>query len=372
MSLLFSPIDIGPLKLKNRLIIAPMCQYSAEDGQAQDWHTIHLGQLALSGAGLLILEAAAVCAEGRITYGDLGLWDDTTASALAKTLTAIRKYSNIPMGIQLAHAGRKASTQKPWHGGAPISPEDKNGWQVIAPSALPFHEDGPVPLAASQRDIAAIVQQFVEAAKRAADLGFEVIEVHAAHGYLLHEFLSPLSNQRQDEFGGSLENRMRLTLDVFSAVRACVPENIVVGVRISATDWVPGGWDVEQSTTLAIELDKLNCHYLHVSSGGLSPQQEIPVEAGYQVSLAEAIKPYISMPVIAVGLITEPHQAEQILADERADAIAMARGILYNPHWAWQAAAELDGKVEAPAQYLRSEPHGQKGHLTEMDLFKNT
>ncbi len=357
MSHLFSPLSLGPLSLSNRIVIAPMCQYSAEDGQASDWHTIHLGQLAQSGAGLLILEATAVLPEGRISWADLGLWDEATEAALGKVLASVRRWSKMPIGVQLAHAGRKASTARPWDGGRAIAPDQEHGWQVLAPSALPFLEGEPTPQALDAAGIDGVVEAFAAAARRSVRLGLDLIELHAAHGYLLHQFLSPLSNHRADEYGGSLENRMRLLLRVFDAVRAVAPAHVAVGVRISATDWVEGGWDVEQSIALAKALEARGSDFIHVSSGGLDPRQRIPVGPGYQVPLAEAIKTQVRTPVIAVGLITEATQAEAILAEGRADAIALARGILYDPRWPWHAAAALDAKVRAAPQYLRCAPH---------------
>lgn len=358
MSNLFTPLKLGNLVLKNRVIIAPMCQYSAEDGAATDWHTIHLGRLALSGAGMLILEATAVNPIGRISYADLGLWDDKTEQALAQSLSAVRKYSAMPICIQLAHAGRKASTTKPWEGGQVITPNQVNGWQTIAPSALPFNDGSPIPEAATLKDIDDIINDFIEAAKRTERLGIEAIELHAAHGYLLHQFLSPIANQRNDKYGGSLENRMRLLLEVVDAVKAAVSDKMTLGVRISATDWVTGGWDLEQSLILSRELEARGCQFIHVSSAGLSPLQEIPAAPGFQVTFATAIKQVVNIPVIAVGLITDVQQADNIITSEKADAIALARAILYNPHWVWHAAAELGEQVIAPPQYLRSSPHG--------------
>ncbi len=361
MSHLFSPLALGPLSLSNRIVIAPMCQYSAEHGQASDWHTIHLGQLAQSGAGLMILEATAVEPRGRISYADLGLWDDATEAALRGVLAAVRRWSPMPLGIQLAHAGRKASTHRPWDGGGAIAPGQPNGWQTVAPSALAFAEHGTPPQALDLAGIDAIVAAFVASAQRAERLGFELIELHAAHGYLLHQFLSPLSNQREDAYGGSLENRMRLLLRVHAAVRAAVSASVAVGVRLSATDWVEGGWDVAQSVTLAQALQAQGCDYLHVSSGGLDRRQQIPLAAGYQVPQAEAIHRAVRMPVIAVGLITEPQHAEAILAEGQADAIALARGILYDPRWPWHAAAALGAKLKPSPQYLRCEPRAARG-----------
>ena len=359
MSQLFSPLSLGQLTLDNRIIIAPMCQYSANNGAASDWHTIHLGQLSLSGAGLLILEATAVNPEGRISYGDLGLWNNETQQALGKSLKAVRQYSPMPVGIQLAHAGRKASTGKPWEDTGAIAPDEVNGWQTVAPSAIAYDDTSPVPKAMSQDDINSLIKDFVSAAKRADELGLDLIELHGAHGYLLHQFLSPLSNKRDDNYGGSLENRMRLLLEVFKAVRAVFPSEKAVGVRISATDWVEGGWDLEQSIELSKALDLLGCDFIHVSTAGLSPKQDIPVAKNFQVPFATAIKDVVKMPVIAVGLITEAQQAEDIISEQQADGVALARGILYNPHWPWHAAAELGAKVTAPKQYLRSSPHGQ-------------
>ncbi len=362
MSQLFSPVKLGQLALDNRIVIAPMCQYSAQEGCAGLWHTIHLGHLALSGAGLLILEATAVDAAGRISPDDLGLWDDKTQAALGAVIRQIRDVSPIRVGIQLSHAGRKASVSAPWQGGHPLSVAE-GGWQTVAPSAVGFHDDGLPPVALAVTELAALKQKFVDSARRAVSLGIELIEVHAAHGYLLHQFLSPLSNQRSDEYGGSLENRMRFPLEVFSAIKAAVPANVAVGVRLSATDWVDGGWDVEQSEVFSQALEAQGCDYLHVSSGGLSALQKISVGPGYQVPFARSIRAKVSVPVIAVGLITEPQQAEDILQQGDADLVALARGILYDPRWPWHAAAALQGQVTVPNQYLRSEPHNARGTL---------
>jgi 2,4-dienoyl-CoA reductase-like NADH-dependent reductase (Old Yellow Enzyme family) len=359
MSILFSPLAIGPLSLKNRIVIAPMCQYSADEGSATDWHMIHLGHLALSGAGLLVIEATAVEPQGRITPADLGLYSDANEAALARVLKAVRTYSRIPVSIQLAHAGRKASCDLPWHGGKWL-PREKGGWQTVAPSPAPFEPDEPTPLALDEAGLQRVRDAFVAAAKRAERLGLDAIELHSAHGYLLHEFLSPLSNQRQDKYGGSLENRMRFPLEIFDAIRAACPKGKPTGVRISASDWVEGGWDVEQSVIYAQELEKRGSAYIHVSSGGLSPGQKIALGPGYQVAFARRIKQGVTMPVIAVGLITEPEQAEQILVEGEADGIALARAMLYDPRWPWHAAAELGAQVDAPPQYLRSQPHQLK------------
>jgi 2,4-dienoyl-CoA reductase-like NADH-dependent reductase (Old Yellow Enzyme family) len=360
MSLLFSPYALGGLTLKNRIVIAPMCQYSADEGSASDWHLIHLGHLALSGAGLLILEATAVEPEGRISPGDLGLWSDDNEAALARVLASMRKYSRMPVGIQLSHAGRKASSHVPWEGGELIAPE-KGGWVPLAPSALPHAAHEPAPEALDDAGLQRILQAFVEAAQRAHRLGLDLIELHAAHGYLLHQFLSPISNQRQDAYGGSLENRMRFPLAVFEAVRAALPADMPVGVRISGTDWVEGGWDIEQSVAFGHALHERGCTFVHMTSGGISPAQKIPLGPNYQVPLAAAMRQAVGLPTLAVGLITEGPQAETILSEGHADLIALARGMLYDPRWPWHAAAELGASVDAPPQYWRSQPRGLNG-----------
>jgi len=360
MSQLFTEVNIGDVVLDNRIVIAPMCQYSAEEGKATAWHRIHLGNLALSGAGLLIIEATAVEPQGRISPQDLGLWDDETEQALRVVLDDIRQYSPVKIGIQLGHAGRKASVSAPWLGGKQLSPQE-GGWQTISASALAHDPAERPPLEMTKQDLARVKQAFVDSAMRAVALGIEVIEIHAAHGYLLHQFLSPLSNQRSDEYGGSLENRLRFTQEVFSAVREAVPASVAVGIRISATDWVEGGWDLEQSVVLTKKIEAQGGAYVHVSSGGLSPLQSIKVTAGYQVPFAKALRQQTNMPVIAVGLITEPQHAEEILQQGEADLIALARGALYDPRWPWHAAAALHGAVHIAPQYRRAEPHGVKG-----------
>jgi 2,4-dienoyl-CoA reductase-like NADH-dependent reductase (Old Yellow Enzyme family) len=358
MSKLFTPLNLGSLPLSNRIIIAPMCQYSASNGNATGWHMMHLGQMAMSGAGLLILEATAVSPEGRISPQDLGLYSDENESALARVLAAVRQYSEMPVAVQLGHAGRKASSKAPWLGGQQILPGEPDGWQTVAPSAVAHNEGEHLPEALDETGIAKVVDDFVSAARRSARLGLDGIELHMAHGYLLHQFLSPLANRRNDQYGGSLEGRMRLPLEVFGAVRAAFPEDRPVWVRISASDWVDGGWDVEQSIELARQLEAAGCNAIHVSSGGVSPDQQITLGPGYQVGFAREIKEAVSMPVIAVGLITEPEQAEDVLTQGDADAIALARAMLYNPRWPWHAAASLGAQVSAPPQYWRSPPHG--------------
>ena len=359
MSQLFTPFRLGGLDLANRIVIAPMCQYSAEEGRATSWHTIHLGHLALSGAGLLIVEASAVVPEGRITPGDLGLWDDATERALAGTLEAVRANSAMPIGIQLAHAGRKSSTEAPWKGGRQIPP-GAVGWRTDAPSDLPHNADEVPPHALDAEGLARIRDGFAAAARRADRLGFDAIEVHGAHGYLLHQFLSPIANRRTDAYGGPLENRLRFPLEVFEAVREAVPAGKPVGLRVSATDWVEGGWDLEGTLAFSEALKRRGCDFLDVSSGGVSPDQKITLAPGYQVPFAALVKAEVGLPTMAVGLITEPEQAEAIVADGEADLVALARGILYDPRWPWHAAAALGAQVRAPQQYWRSQPRDQK------------
>jgi 2,4-dienoyl-CoA reductase-like NADH-dependent reductase (Old Yellow Enzyme family) len=361
---LFEPLAIGNLTLANRIVIAPMCQYSAVDGCMNDWHQIHLGQLALSGAALLTIEASAVLPEGRITYGDVGLYDDASEAAMAGVLESVRRWSDMPIAIQLAHAGRKASCEVPWKGGLQIAPTEPNGWQTEAPSAVSFLPDENAPVALDRAGLAKVRDAFAAAAVRAARLGIDVIQLHGAHGYLLHEFLSPLSNRREDEYGGSLENRMRFPLEVFDAVRAAFPADRAVTMRVSGTDWAEGGWDSEQTVAFAKALEARGCSAIHVSSGGNTPAQQIPVGPSYQVPLARAVKQAVSIPVVAVGLITDYEQAEAIVGTGDADMIALARTALYDPRWPWHAAAHLGGKVKAPNQYLRSQPRQYK------DLFE--
>jgi 2,4-dienoyl-CoA reductase-like NADH-dependent reductase (Old Yellow Enzyme family) len=361
---LFKPIRIGNLDLSNRIVIAPMCQYSAEDGCMTDWHLIHLGQLALSGAALLTIEATAVLPEGRITWADVGLWNDETEAAMCRTLESIRRWSEIPIAIQLSHAGRKASTEVPWAGGAQFAPNEPHGWQTEAPSAISFADGQISPMMLDREGLRRVRDAFVASAIRAQRLGIDVIQLHCAHGYLLHQFLSPLSNQRRDDYGGSLENRMRFPLEVFDAVRTVVPAGKLVTMRVSGTDWVEGGWDIEQTIAFAKMLEQHGCDAIHVSSGGLHPAQQIPVGPSYQVPLARAVKSAVRVPVIAVGLITGFEQAEAIIAMGDADLIALARTILYDPRWPWHAAAELGARVRAPKQYHRSQPQRFK------DLFK--
>jgi NADPH2 dehydrogenase len=356
-SALFQPITLRELRLPNRIVVSPMCQYSAIDGNANDWHLIHLGQLALGGAGLLCIEASAIEAIGRITPNCLGLYSDDNEAALRQLITGLRRHSDMPLAIQLAHAGRKASSHTPWDGGKLIEPQ-AGGWGAIAPSAFPFASSEPPPREMNAADLARVREAFVRSAQRAAALGIDAIELHAAHGYLLHQFLSPLSNRRGDNYGGPLANRMRFPLEVFSAVREVWPEAKPLGVRISASDWIDGGWDLTQSIEFSKQLKALGCDWIDASSGGLAPEQKISLSPGYQVPFAEAIRNATGLPTMAVGLITDPRQAEEIVAAGRADMVALARGMLYEPHWAWRAAAELGGEVSAPKQYWRAPPRG--------------
>jgi len=363
---LFSPIRLGQLALDNRIIIAPMCQYSAHEGTPGDWHFMHLGTLALSGAGMLIIEATAVEPIGRITAGDLGLYSDENERGLARVLHALRANSPIKIGMQLAHAGRKASSREPWNGGAQVAPDAPGGWLACAPSALPHAPHEAPPAALDADGLRRIRIAFTDAARRAARLGIDGLEIHAAHGYLLHQFLSPLANQRSDAYGGSLENRMRFPLEVFDAVREAFPADKPVWARISATDWVADGWDIDGTVALSQALKARGCAAIHVSSGGVSPQQKIKLGPGYQVPYAARVKQEVGLPTIAVGLITEAEQAEAIIAGGEADAVSLARGILYDPRWPWHAAAKLGAQVNAPRQYWRSQPRELK------DLFANT
>jgi len=359
MSALFSPITLRGVRLANRIMVAPMCQYSSRDGEANDWHFTHINSLALSGAGMFCIEATAVEAIGRITPGCLGLWNDATEAVLKPILASVRKHSKTAVAMQLAHAGRKASSHVPWDGGQQITVA-QGGWQAEAPSALPHKEGEAPPRPLDGAGLQRIRDAFVATARRAERLGIDALELHCAHGYLLHQFLSPIANRRDDEYGGSLENRMRYPLEVFDAVRAAFPADKPVGVKASATDWVEGGWDLEQTIVFAKELKSRGVDWVDVSSGGVSPLQKIPLGPGYQVPFAQAIRQATGVTAMAVGLITEARQAEDIVASGKADMVALARGMLYDPRWGWHAAAELGGEVAAPPQYWRSQPSTQK------------
>jgi NADPH2 dehydrogenase len=358
MSLLFTPLRLpsprGGISLPNRIVIAPMCQYQAIDGCANDWHLMHWGNLLNSGAAMFTIEATAVMPEGRITPNCLGLWDARTEAALADHLQRARALApHTAVCIQLAHAGRKASSAVPWQGGQLLSPE-QGGWQPVGPSGLPHLPSETPPSAIAAQGLRDIVAAFVAAAQRANRMGVDAIELHCAHGYLLHQFLSPLANQRNDGYGGTFENRIRFPLEVFAAVRAVYDG--VLGVRLSATDWVEGGWDLPQSVAFAQQLKAAGCDFMHVSSAGVSPQQKITLGAGYQVPFARAIRQATGMVTTAVGLITEPQQAEAVLQAGDADLVALARAFLYQPRWGWQAAAALGGAVDANPVYWRCLP----------------
>jgi 2,4-dienoyl-CoA reductase-like NADH-dependent reductase (Old Yellow Enzyme family) len=353
---LFSPFPLRGTALANRIVVSPMCQYSAVDGRASDWHIVHWGELLQSSAGLVTIEATAVSAIGRITPGCLGLYDDACEEALGRRLAIARAAAPaVPVMIQLAHAGRKGSSRAPWDGGQLIAPED-GGWRPVAPSAISQLAHEAAPAALDIAGIHAIRAQFVDAARRALRIGLDALELHCAHGYLLNEFLSPLANHRDDAYGGSFDNRVLLPLEIFAAVREVWPAQRPLGVRISATDWVEGGWTIEDSIELARRLKSLGCDFIDASSGGISPAQKIPLGPGYQVPLARAIRAATGVPTIAVGLITEPAQAEAIVASGDADLVAMARAMLWNPRWPWHAAARLGAQVRAPQQYWRSAP----------------
>jgi 2,4-dienoyl-CoA reductase-like NADH-dependent reductase (Old Yellow Enzyme family) len=353
---LFSPLAMRELKLANRIVVSPMCQYSADDGRATDWHLAHWTQLLQSNAGLVMIEATAVTADGRITPGCLGLYDDACEAALAEGLARARRQAPpMPVAIQLAHAGRKASSRLPWDGGTLIA-RDQGGWQPVAPSALPQRPDEPPPAALDANGLAAIRDAFAQAAHRAERAGIDAIELHMAHGYLLHEFLSPLANARSDAYGGGFEGRVRFPLEVFDAVRDAWPAGRALGVRLSCTDWVDGGWTPEETVELSRRLVDHGCDWIDASSGGISPAQQIPLGPGYQVRFAREIRRAAGAITMAVGLITDPAQAQAIVEAGDADLVALARAVLWDPRWPWHAAAALGGKVAAPPQYWRSVP----------------
>ncbi|MGD1923977.1 MAG: NADH:flavin oxidoreductase/NADH oxidase [Paracoccaceae bacterium] len=354
---LFDPIKLRDLEIPNRITVAPMCQYTAKDGLPGNWHLVHLGQFALGGPGLVFVEATGVEPEGRITPGCTGRWSDAHEEAFKPIIQFFRDYGAAKIGMQLAHAGRKASTDVPWNKGVPL--KDDRAWQTYGPSALPYADGWHTPEAFGDNALQRVRDAFVSAAERCVRLDFDVIELHSAHGYLLHQFLSPISNQRDDQYGGSLENRMRFPLEIFDAVRAVWPEGKPLGVRFSATDWVEGsGWDLPEAVEYTKQLAARGCDFVDVSSGGNSPLQEIQVGPGYQTKFAAAVKAEVpEMTVMTVGKITEPLQAEHILHSGQADMVALARGITVNPHWAWHAAITLgDERANFPQQYARSHP----------------
>jgi 2,4-dienoyl-CoA reductase-like NADH-dependent reductase (Old Yellow Enzyme family) len=355
MSALFSPIALRDLTLDNRIIVSPMCQYSGEQGKTSSWHAMHLGTLALSGAGGLIVEATGVAPEGRITHGCLGLWDDAQEQAFAETLAAVRAWSGMPIGIQLGHAGRKASAGRPWEGGAPLG-QAEGAWRCIAPSAEPFDAGWPVPEALDRDGMKRTIADYVQAVTRAARLGFDLIEIHAAHGYLLCQFLSPLANKRGDEYGGGIDNRMRFPLEAAEAMRAAWPAERPMGARLNGTDWLEGGITTEEAVRFAGALKEIGLDFVCVSSGGNSAAARIPVEPGYQVAQAAEIKRATGIATMAVGLIANAQLAEEIVASGKADMVAVARALMDDPRWPWHAADALGAEIDVAKQYVRARP----------------
>ena len=357
MPSLFDPLAIREVKFANRVFVSPMCQYSSHDGYANDWHFVHLGSHAVGGAGLVLTEATAVLPEGRISPQDLGIWADEHIKMLSRIVSFIHEQGSIA-GMQLAHAGRKASTRRPWEGSGAI-PEAEGGWKkVVAPSALRFAESYPMPQALTNDGIQEAVSAFAAAARRACQAGFRVIEIHAAHGYLIHAFLSPLSNKRSDVYGGSFENRTRLCREIVAAVRSEWPKELPLFLRISSTDWVDGGWSINESVKLAGELKQIGVDLIDCSSGGNVPHAKIPVGPGYQTAFAERVRREAGIMTGAVGMITAPVQAEHIIRTEQADVVIMAREFLRDPYWPLRAARELDQPIAWPVQYLRAGPKG--------------
>ncbi|MBE8713624.1 NADH:flavin oxidoreductase/NADH oxidase [Sphingobacterium hungaricum] len=352
MTKLFEPLALATISLKNRLVVSPMCQYSADQGFPTDWHLVHLGQFAAGKAGAVIQEATAVAPEGRISYWDLGIWSDEQGKAYQKITDFIKSQGSIP-GIQLAHAGRKASDNRPWEGRGQFAPEHEFGWQTVAPSAIPFSERDFIPKELTVEETQELVSQFKSAAERAVKAGYEIVEIHAAHGYLIHQFLSPLVNKRTDNYGGSFENRIRFLLEIVEAIKP-ITANKSLWVRISATDWAENGWDLEQSIALTSVLKTKGVEVIDVSSGGAVHHQKITVEPGYQVPFADAIKNQTGMITAAVGLITEAQQAETILEENQADLILVARKFLQSPHFVYEAAKELGAELDWAPQYARA------------------
>ncbi|HZT88843.1 MAG TPA: NADH:flavin oxidoreductase/NADH oxidase [Stellaceae bacterium] len=357
---LFKPLSLGGVTLANRIAVSPMCQYSAENGSANDWHLQHLGSLSVSGAGLVIVEQTAVEPEGRISHGCLGLYSDANEAALARLVGFCRRTGSAALGIQIAHAGRKGSAKRPWEGGGPL-PLDAAPWTTSAPSAIPFGDDWPAPQALDEAGLARVRDAHAAAARRADRLGFDLAELLAAHGFLLHSFLSPISNRRTDSYGGSLSNRMRYPLEVAAAIREVWPRHKALGMRITGTDWVDGGITPDEAGVFAGKLSDIGFDYVCVSSGGISPAARPAIAPGYQVSLAAAVKKASGITVQAVGMIADPHQAEAIVADGHADCVALARGFLDDPRWVWHAAAALGADAAYPPQYLRARPEHWPG-----------
>jgi 2,4-dienoyl-CoA reductase-like NADH-dependent reductase (Old Yellow Enzyme family) len=357
---LFTPIDLGGITLSNRVVVSPMCQYSAADGAMTDWHLVHLGSLAVSGAGLAIIEATGVTREGRISHGCTGLYTDQNEAAMKRAVEVYRGISKNPIGVQLGHAGRKASAHVPWMGGKALGPQE-SPWPTVAPSALAYDQDWHTPHELSVADIRGLADAFAASAERAKRIGLDLVELHSAHGYLLHQFLSPNCNKRADAYGGSLENRMRAPLEMARALREAWPRDKALGARITASDWAPGGFEVADAVAYAKALKAAGFDYVCVSSGGAVPQQRIKVVPGYQVHLAEQVRRGSGMPTMAVGMIVEPQQAEDIAAAGRADMVALARGLLDDPRWVWHAAERFGVKLEYPPQYRRAHPDAWPG-----------
>ncbi len=352
-ALLFTPASLRGLELANRIVVSPMCQYSAVEGTATDWHLVHYGGLALSGAGLVILEATHVEPRGRITRQCLGLYTDEHEESLARIVAFVRERTDSHIGIQLSHSGRKGSARLPWMDrGRPLA-ADEGAWTTMAPSAVPFAEGWPSPHSMDEEDLSVTLDSHVQAVRRAERAGFDLIEVHIAHGYLLHSFLSPLTNLRKDGYGGDRQGRMRYPLETFEAMRAAWPANKPMGVRVTTCDWVEGGWEVDDAAAFASELAKRGCDYIAASSGGTSPAQSIPLAEGYQTAFAQRLRQASGLPTMAMGMIFDPRQAEAILARQEADFIALARAMLHDPHWPWFAAATLGEDVTYPPQYIR-------------------
>ena len=354
---LFTPLQIRGVTIKNRIAVSPMCQYSSTEGMANDWHLVHLGSRGVGGAGLVFVEATAVTRAGRISPGDLGIWDDRHVEPLARISRFLSSTGSVP-GIQLAHAGRKGSTAPPFEGGGSLKTPERGAWETVAPSALPFSGGDPVPHSLTAGEIEGVIEAFAHAAQRAALAGFKTIEIHAAHGYLLHQFLSPLTNKRTDAYGGTLENRLRLTVEVAARIRAVMPEDVPLFTRVSATDWVEGGWDVEQTIALARKLKTAGVDLIDCSSGGIVPRVAVPAAPGYQVPFASAIRSKAGILTGAVGLITEPQQANEIIASGKADIVLMAREMLREPYWPLKAGLAMGSNVDWPIQYLRGAPPG--------------
>lgn len=354
-SVLFTPFQLRGLTLPNRIVVSSMCQYMSDHGSANDWHLMHLGQFAMGAAGLVMTEATHISALGRISHRCLGMYSDENELTLKRAVDFCRRYGVAKLGIQLAHAGRKGSVHPPAQGGKPLA-ADENPWTTVAPSALPFGPGWHTPVALTREGLSEVKQQFVDATRRAARIGFDLVELHAGHGYLLHEFLSPLSNQREDEYGGTTRNRIRFPLEVFEAVRAAWPAERPLGARVSATDWVEGGWTPEETVTLARELKALGCDFMDVTSGQVDPRQKIPFAPGYNVPFAEKVKKESGLAVMAVGMVTRARQAEEVVAGGRADLVAMARAMMDDPRWAWHAARELGAETAYASNYARCSP----------------